>query len=123
MSSNNEPLGKGKPCQTKIQLTFNGIDPTQEYTLNLGEYSKTKTPEEEEESLTFMVQFKGNKKVKAISKKPDKKPVEETETYCPQAGETLIGDLNGFPVSVTIQKSKGGKPTKVIYDLAGSTTV
>ena len=107
---------RGKPCKTKIQLTFENVNPTQEYTLNLGEYSKTKTAEDEETTLTFMVQFKGNKKVQAITRK---KP-SPTDTYCPQAGETLIGDLNGFPVSVTIQKSKGGKPTKVTYDLAES---
>lgn len=105
---------KGKPCQTKIQLTFENVNPTQEYTLNLGEYSKSKTAEDGETTLTFMVQFKGNKKVKSVS---SKKPT-PMETYCPQAGETLIGEINGFPVSVTIQKTKGGKPTKVTYDLA-----
>src|SRR5215211_5235228 len=113
--SNDNTLGKGKPCQTKLQLTFTNIDPTVEYTLNLGEYSKTKSAEDGEESLTFMVQFKGDKKVKAIGKKP-----EPIETYCPQAGETLTGDINGTPVSATIQKSKGGKPTKVTIDLGQS---
>lgn len=113
--SEDQTLGKGKPCQTKLQLTFENIDPSQPQTLNLGEYTKTKEVEEGETTVTFMVQFKGNKKVKGINtKKPKPEPI---ETYCPQAGETLTGDINGIPVSATIQKQKGGKPTKVTIDL------
>lgn len=106
---------KGGKCKTKILLTFENIDPTIDQVLTLGEYTKTKTPEDldGETTTSFMVQFKGKEKMKALGKKP----TDAVETYCPKAGETLIGDLNGFPISVTIQKTKGNAPTKVTYDI------
>jgi len=116
-----EDKGK-KPakCDTKILVTFENIDPSVDQVFTLGEYSKTKTAEdlEGETTTAFMVDFKANKKIKAIGKKP----TDTTETYCPKPGETLIGDLNGFPISVTVQKTKGKSPTKVTYDIGATDT-
>lgn len=110
-----DSTNKAKPdkkCQTKIQLTFNNVVPTEEYTVNLGSQSLTKAAEEEEETLTFMFQFK--KPTKVVKMSAGKKPEEET-VPCPAVGETLTGDINGIPISVTVNSTK--KPTKVTIDL------
>lgn len=113
--SNNNNTNKAKPdakCQTKIQLTFTNVVPAEEYTCNLGSQSMVKTAEEEEETLTFMFQFK--KPTKVIKGLDKAKPDVET-VPCPAVGETLIGDINGTPISVSVMSTK--KPTKVTIDL------
>lgn len=109
----NEDLNKAKPdkkCATKIQLTFNNTVAGTEYTCNLGSQSLTKVAEEEEETLTFMFQFKKPTKIVKLQAKP----TEET-VPCPAVGETLTGDINGTAISVTVMSTK--KPTKITIDL------
>lgn len=127
-NNNNNTAGAAGKCKTQIQVKFVNLPDTVlnvPLTCTLGEQSQTKTIEEEGETdIAFNFKFKGDKKVKVLQDVSKAKPT-PTETYCPQAGETLTGVLSSEdgsinqPISVTVIKTKGNKPTKVTYDLGG----
>ena len=124
---NNDKAKPAKKCQTSIQLKFLNLPETllgQNLICTLGEQSQEKTldAEEAETDIAFKFDYKGDKKVKVVNIVGKGKPTVE-EVYCPQANETLTGNLAtedqtfNQPISVTVVKTKGGKPTKVTYDL------